>query len=552
MNVSRSALSGGPASFLSTALIAAVVLAGSAHGQSPSRLVTVIGDLHMGVGRDTSGAWHPFEDFRWDTEFALFLEALDAEGGGATDLVLNGDTFELWESIDTDCRYDEASLGCSESEALHRLDGVLAAHAGAVSALERFARSGSNTVVIVPGDHDAALLFPTVAERVTRALNAPDSRVEVATAGFWASHDGQIYAEHGHQIGERANRSDQWPSPFAERDGVTHLVRPWGAQAADDFFRSHEERFPTIDNLADRGAGLSYGLSALGVTDAGHDAGTLLRYVLFRMPWTQFRVDLDAGDVRPPVWDLPAIRAEGPSFLVASLPVDDRFHPVAERALTDADESLTQLMAELNDAELVAICDYRAASRRSRRRFERILTQFDPQGPPVTECPRIPETRGGAFDYFWRTRDTVFSRQLDLAQTRLPADSKPIAVLVHGHTHLVDWRQRVLEMTSQGETVIVDGFSPVPGALAPVVVNGGAWQRTITPVQLDRLEQAHGLTDAELLGRLRPEELAPCYSFVQVEPYDATPGLPVIRYWRQGDDGWEMAAACSRQPSLRE
>ena len=534
-------------------LVVVVAFVAPVRGLASSRLVTVIGDMHMGVGHDSSGAWHAFEDFRWHTEFELFLEALDEQGGGANDLILNGDTFELWETVSTDCRYDDPSIGCTEAEALTRLDRVLTAHEPAVSALARFAGSGSNRVVIVPGDHDSALLFPAVAQRVAEALGGSAARIVVRTAGFWVSADGQIYAEHGHQIGERANRFAAWPSPFVEYAGRRHIERPWGEQTVAAFYADHESRFPVIDNLADRGAGLWYGLSASGVTGAGDEAIALLRYVLFRMPWSQFRVDLDAGDVQPPAWDLAAVRAQGATFLADSLPDDHRFKPIALAALQDG--LLTEMMSGLSDAQITAICDYRAAVRRSRRRFERILTQFDPQGPVVAECPRAPETRGGAFDYFWRTRDLVFSRRLELAQQRLgdrgdDPDARPIAVFVHGHTHLVDWRQRVLEITSQGETVIVDGFSPVRGALAPVMVNGGAWQRSVTPVQLEALKQAHQLTDAELFETLRPEHLATCYSFVQIEPYDDTPALPVIRYWRHGPDGWEVAAACDLQPGL--
>ena len=131
--------------------------------------------------------------------------------------------------------------------------------------------------------------------------------------------------------------------------------------------------------------------------------------------------------------------------------------------------------------------------RRARRHFERVLTQFDPQGSPVRECPCLPDSR----------------------------------------------------------TVIVDGFSPVRDALSPVVVNGGPWQRTLTPVQFGRLRAAHGLSDAELLRALRPEHLAPCYGFVQVDPYEDTPALPRVRYWRAAETGgWEFAARCGRQPAL--
>ena len=525
----------------------AVTLAAAQESGSP-RLVAVVADLHMGLGRDAAGEWRVEEDFRWGGELALFLEALDAEGGGATDLVLNGDTFELDRLPGADCAAADPALGCTEPEALARLERVLAAHAATVDALAAFAGSGSNRVVIVPGEHDAALLFPAVARRVEQALGAPGTRAAVAAGGFWSSDDGQIHVEHGQQIGARVDRFDAWPEPFIERAGRRHLARPLRARAVDAFFDEHESRYPVIDNFADEGAGLAHGLGAEGTTDLDAAGPDLLRYVLFRMPWQQFRVDLDAGDVQPPAWDLAAVRAQGPAFLVDSLPNDDRFKPLAQRA--NEAGRLAAPMDELRDDDLIALCDYRAAARRARRRFERPLTQFDPQGPPVRECPRLPDSRGGLFDYFWRTRDLIYGGRLEAAQAARSAQ-RPIGVFVHNHTHLVDWRQSVLELTRLGRTVIVDGFSPTRNALSPVVINGGPWQRTITPVQFGRLRAEHDLSDAELLRALRPEHLAPCYGFVQIDPYEETPALPAIRYWRQAEGGgWEVAARCGRQPRL--
>ena len=382
-----------------------------------------------------------------------------------------------------------------------------------------------------------------------QALGAPEARPTLAAGGSWRSEDGQIYVEHGHQIGWRVDRFEAWPEPFVERAGRRHLARSARARAVDAFFDEHEARYPVIDNFADEGAGLTHGLAAEATADLGAAAPELLRYVLFRMPWQQFRVDLDAGDVQPATWDLAAVRAQGPAFLVDSLPNDDRFKPLAQRAHEAG--LLAAPMDELRDDELVALCDYRAAARRARRRFERVLTQLDPQGPPVRECPRLPDSRGGLFDYFWRTRDLIYGGRLEAAQASAPATARPIAVFVHNHTHLVDWRQSVLESTRLGRTVIVDGFSPVRDALSPVVINGGPWQRTITPVQFGRLQAEHDLSDAELLRALRPEHLASCYGFVQIDPYDDTPALPVTRYWRQAEGGdWEIAARCGRQPEL--
>ena len=191
--------------------------------EGSSRLVAVIADLHMGLGRDEAGEWHVHEDFRWGEEFALFLEALDAEGGGATDLVLNGDTFELDRLAGERCAAGDPALGCTAPEALARLERVLAAHADTVEALAAFAASGSNRVFLVPGEHDAALLFPALARRVERALGAPGARATVAADGSWRSDDGRIYVEHGHQIG--------WRVPTASRRGRSRSWNGTGSGA---------------------------------------------------------------------------------------------------------------------------------------------------------------------------------------------------------------------------------------------------------------------------------------------------------------------------------
>ena len=67
-----------------------------------TRSVLVASDLHMGEGREPSGAWSVYEDFRWAAEFVDFLNASDREGQSAVDLVLNGDTFgALWHLAST-------------------------------------------------------------------------------------------------------------------------------------------------------------------------------------------------------------------------------------------------------------------------------------------------------------------------------------------------------------------------------------------------------------------------------------------------------------------
>ena len=419
---------------------------------------------------------------------------------------------------------------------------MLSAHDAEVKALAAFARSGDNRIVFVPGDHDAALLFPAVGRRLLTALGAPSARVTLATQGYWTSTDSLVVAEHGHQIGPSAHRFGSWPKPFVTRAGVAHLERPWGEQTAQGLYNRLEERFPIVDNVAQSGAGLKFGLAADPAVDVTDAAPRLLHYFLLLTPWQQFRMELDGGEVQPPEWNLAAARAQGAALLVSTLPDDDPFKKTAATAL--ADGRLTDMLATLSDEEVRAICDYRAAVRRARRRYEPVVSQFAPRGPVVTECPRTTETRGAVFDYFWQSRDRLFARYLETVAARLPGKTVP-AVLVHGHTHLPDRAQSNANMISGGLlTIPMEGFSPVRGALTPVVINGGAWQRTITPVQLGRLQEERGTSGDSPLRDLQPEQLAPCYGFVHIPPYTGTPS-PGVRYWRQAaGGGWSIAGGC--------
>jgi hypothetical protein len=118
---------------------------------------------------------------------------------------------------------------------------------------------------------------------------------------------------------------------------------------------------------------------------------------------------------------------------------------------------------------------------------------------------------------------------------------------VHGHTHLPDRGQESAISLAAGHlTIPPQGFSPVRGALKPIVINGGAWQRTITPVQFERLEAERGVSGTALLRALPPEDLLPCYGFVHVAPYTDEPA-PNVRYWRQSAAGeWAAAGTCGR------
>jgi UDP-2,3-diacylglucosamine pyrophosphatase LpxH len=456
-----------------------------AHQPPAARRIVVIGDLHMGEGRAASG-WHPYEDFRWRDEFIGFVTALQP-GDGGTDLVINGDLFELLQSSTVPCA-NAGGLGCTIDEALQRLLIVTKAHAAELAAIGRFAQAGTNRVHVVPGDHDAALLNPRLWQRALLAFGAPADRVVLAASGQWRSADGRVHVEHGHQLPLSADRFSNWPAPFIERDGRTYVERPWGEAAVLPFYDRIEAKYPIVDNIAEEGAGVKFVAAAM-TGEAVADAAPLLRLLLTKTTWQQFRMDLDDGDVQAPGWDLARIRKDLPAFVVSSLPADDPFMPIAKQLSPAA---AGDIGAQLTDQQIVAVCDYRAAVRRARRRMERVLTQLAGVGPPIAECPRVPDTVGPAFEYYWRSRDTQVKGHLPEGGT--------LDAIVFGHTHLLD-----------------RPFRPWGGE-GPVVVTSGAWQRTIHPNDLEAVA-------APL------ESLPACYAFLEIPAGDGK-RIPQARSWR--------------------
>jgi len=449
-------------------LVCAALL--SAQAPAPARAIVVIGDLHMGPGRQAGGPWHPYEDFRWRDEFIAFLDALTAQGGNI-DLVVNGDLFELLQSSAVPCN-SSGMTGCTAAEAAQRLDAVVTAHADELSAIGKLAAARSNRMFVIPGDHDAALLLPEVWPRAAAAFGAPADRVTLVRSGTLLLADDRIHIEHGHQLPASANRFSNWPTPVITVNGRPQIERPWGEQVILPFYNRTEAKYPIVDNIAEEGVGAKF-VAAADPNPAEDPAG-LLRFFLTKTTWQQFRMDLDDGEVQAPEWDLRRIRADLAGFLAASLPGDD---PFAATVKTIAPGNFADTGAQLSDLEIVAICDYRAAIRRARRRMERVLTQLSGVGAPMPECPRTPDTVGSAFEYYWRSRDQQIVQHIPRA--------KELDLIVLGHTHLLD-----------------RPFRPL-GENGPAVVTSGAWQRTIHPNDLKAI-------DAPL------ESLPPCYSFVEI------------------------------------
>lgn len=508
--------------FARTLLMACLTLAATATSASAQsvRLTVFISDNHFGIGKQ-GGQWHPYEDARWASEFAPFLEAVSRQGNGATDLVLNGDTFELWQSLQNDCVYPDDDLGCTETEALARMRVVLAAHAEELEAIRKFATTGSNTVSIVPGNHDAALAFPRVAAETLKAIGAPPDRVRVLAEGYWVSPDGLVYAEHGHQIGKDPNQLDDWPKPFVSQRGNVHLRRSWGEEFVQDFYNQFEAKYPIIDNLADEASGIRYGLAAEGKLASAKDVGKFAIFFLTQTSFGQFFQGLggDGEEGAEPQWDFEAIKKTGDRFLVESIPPDEPLRRVLEKAASEG--TLGVSVSRLSPEELESICAARAS----------LIAQDEEVKRKPTRVSPCPQTSLGALTARLRSRDKSFRTHLTaLSRTLTGAGGfrRPFALYVFSHTHLAEVSYAPFEHTSSD--------------WKPLAMNTGAWQRTISEKQIEQYMSRMRLKPADVL-KLQPQDLPPCYPAVFVPPYQTTP-VGWLNYWRRGAAGWALANHC--------
>lgn len=470
-------------------------------GAATDRTTAIVSDLHFGVGRDETGRWYAIEDARWSDDWQGFLESLDRHGQGKTDLVFNGDTFELWQTIGEACSHDRSrNLGCNEDEAVKRIERVIAQHKPELEALRRFADHDENRVVIVPGNHDAALFYPRVAKAVVAGIASKPGRVAIAEAGYWLSSDSRIYAEHGQQIGSEVNKFDRWPSPIVEENGTKYIQRSWGEQFVQEYYNQHEITYPIIDNIGDEATGIRYGMAAANTSATAGAVASFVKFFLLDVSWRQFIRSLGA----PGEWDVAALRASGDSFLLESFATDDPVRTGVEKALKDKNLALT--IDSLADDEIRQICDQRAALRTYQEQHLLPLTISRCTSKLGALGQRVAGTEAKHF------REHVVATANALQQSG--KSRRPFDVFVYSHTHLAD-----------------AGFFPLNGNWKPVALNTGAWQRVISREQLEDEMRKRQLTPRDVLTTLTLDDLPPCYSVVLVDPYSDAPN-PLLHWWK--------------------
>jgi UDP-2,3-diacylglucosamine pyrophosphatase LpxH len=161
------------------------------------RRAILISDLHLGIGAPS-----PVEEFYSDAAFDAFLAdpLLNPPEGDEVDLVLLGDTFDLWRTALNDADYTAAKssnipLDYTAQDEVRRLERVRQAHPQFFLGLRRFAARPRCRLTLVPGNHDHSLVESGTVQKALRDMVSP----AVLFATNFDRPDLALYAEHGSQ-----------------------------------------------------------------------------------------------------------------------------------------------------------------------------------------------------------------------------------------------------------------------------------------------------------------------------------------------------------------
>lgn len=461
-------------------------------GQTPAneRRLAVISDLHMGIGRDGGKEWNPTEDFRWTGALKGFLEYVSRESGDRADLVVAGDLLELWQPpARVKCIGDGADAGCTIPELKQIVSAVISAHSEDFAGLVAFSRRGENRIHILPGNHDAALLIPEIWELMSKALGGESGRISFVKTGLWASNDGRILIEHGHQISSDVNRYKEWPAVTVSRNGRDFLIRPWGELFLQRLFNAEEREYPIIDNLSPEAAGARYRMADRGLWKSAKDLARFIAFNLFETSTAQKAASLSRASGEEHIPE-PCSRNLAHRLFIENLPLEDPFRLQAEDNSPEAQElrsMLDALAQNLPEEDIEQLCARRTAA----------------------------SELGAAIESAVVPRTKVLSKHIE---DRLAAYPN-MKLFVYGHTHQLEepWPLKIENKS------------------AITVLNSGAFQRLVDePGFLQRSKNFD--SPQEGLRRIGLDALAPCYSVVFVRYKNGIPQAETS-LWHMPDGG---------------
>ena len=236
----------------------------------------VISDLHIGAGL--------LDDCDSELESCLisFLRE-QSSNDNAVELVINGDFLDFaqaepWESPDFETEYEGLPLCYTQKQSTLKFEKIVAAHGAIFKALGDFLGANSeNTIVILPGNHDADFFWPDVRTEFGKAVDV-DRPKETSVKdrvhfrleqSYRPPNAPNVWIEHGHQydpnnnffidtdefdpeIGTKMKRpiwSEKNPPIFKDKSGTERLYECIGTRFMIQFMNGLDAKYPFVDNV---------------------------------------------------------------------------------------------------------------------------------------------------------------------------------------------------------------------------------------------------------------------------------------------------------------
>jgi UDP-2,3-diacylglucosamine pyrophosphatase LpxH len=201
----------------------------------------VVSDLHIGLGRSLqSGQLNPLEEFNFDEKFAEFLHyyTTGKYAEHEVELILNGDILNFLQ-VDYHGHYLTV---LTEAVCLDIAKRIMAGHPVFFKALRDFAAKPGNLITYVVGNHDQAMLWPSVRNAFNEAVGTT-----VRFKNIVYFFDG-VHIEHGH-MHEAANRLD--PRKFFLKKNLPEpiLNLPFGSHFFVEFVLKVKQMHPHVDKI---------------------------------------------------------------------------------------------------------------------------------------------------------------------------------------------------------------------------------------------------------------------------------------------------------------
>jgi UDP-2,3-diacylglucosamine pyrophosphatase LpxH len=210
-----------------------------------------ISDLHLSKGV----AW-TLEDFHSDSQANSLVDYLAGRFvGQRVDLVLLGDVFDLWQVVPPNDLVADSTINLTLDLNTIRanLQEIANQHPQFFNALARFSQGADNRLVIIPGNHDHALVSSQLQSELRSILVNRFTFLDRGDNLFFPPHYFYavprlgIYAEHGNQY-DKFNQYQQFdhfgPNPRTEECQGYGLVRL--------FWNRLENLEPAIDDTPEQ------------------------------------------------------------------------------------------------------------------------------------------------------------------------------------------------------------------------------------------------------------------------------------------------------------